>query len=128
MSFLARSSFRAVTRATPRVRTRTFASENSAALQHFEAEAKALQHHAAETSDLWRKISYYVCLPGIAVCVAWVYNAEAEHAAHLEHLRHENGGELPEIPGFDYMNRRAKPFPWGANSLFYNPHTNKDMN
>lgn len=58
----------------------------------------------------------------VAVCVAWVYNAEVEHAAHLQHLRDENGGELPEVPAFDYMNRRNKPYPWGVNSLFFNPH------
>jgi len=58
----------------------------------------------------------------VAVCCAWVYNAEAEHAEHIEHLKHENGGELPETPGFDFLNRRTKPYPWGMNSLFYNPH------
>ena len=58
----------------------------------------------------------------VAVCVAWVYNVETEHSAHVEHLKAENGGELPPTPAFDYMNRRTKPFPWGMNSLFYNPH------
>lgn len=58
----------------------------------------------------------------VAVCVAWVYNAEAEHAAHIEHIKEENGGELPETPAYDYLNRRSKPFPWGPNTLFFNPH------
>jgi len=58
----------------------------------------------------------------VAVCVAWVYNAEAEHAAHIEHIKEENGGELPENPAYDFINRRSKPYPWGPNSLFYNPH------
>ena len=58
----------------------------------------------------------------VAVCTAWVYNAEVEHAAHIEHIKAENGGELPETPAYDFINRRSKPFPWGPNSLFFNPH------
>ena len=38
----------------------------------------------------------------------------------MAHARHENGGELPEVPAYDYLNRRVKPFPWGPNSLFWN--------
>jgi len=100
--------------------------ENST-FQKYIKEDQELAHHAAQASDLWRKISFYVCVPAIAVCVAWVYNTEVEHAAHVEHIKQENGGELPEKPAYDYINRRAKPFPWGANSLFFNPHANKDM-
>ncbi|PPQ62746.1 hypothetical protein CVT24_000440 [Panaeolus cyanescens] len=124
MLFAARTSVRQLARAVPR---RNFATTGESALEKYLAEDKALQHHAAQTTDLWRKISYYVCIPGIAVCVAWVYNAEVEHAAHIEHLKHENGGVLPETPGYDFLNRRAKPFPWGPNSLFFNAHVNKDM-
>jgi len=54
--------------------------------------------------------------------IAWVRNVEAEHAEHQEHLREEHGGHLPEVPAYDHLNRRAKPFPWGNNSLFFNPH------
>ncbi|KAF8585579.1 mitochondrial cytochrome c oxidase subunit VIa, partial [Ramaria rubella] len=79
---------------------------------------------SVETTDLWRKISLYVCAPATLVCVAWVRNVEAEHTNHLEHIKEENGGELPETPQYDYLHKRAKPFPWGMNSLFYNPHVN----
>ncbi|EIN14114.1 mitochondrial cytochrome c oxidase subunit VIa [Punctularia strigosozonata HHB-11173 SS5] len=82
---------------------------------------------AAKTSELWRKISYYVCLPSIIVCSAWVYNLEADHEEHNRHLMEENGGKLPEPPAYEYLNRRVKPYPWGMNSLFFNPRTNKDM-
>ena len=58
----------------------------------------------------------------VAVCVSWVYNAEVEHRAHVEHIKEEHGGELPPTPAFEYMNRRVKPYPWGMNSLFFNPH------
>ena len=68
-------------------------------------------------------LSNYLTIPNpVAVCVAWVYNTEVEHAAHIEHIKEENGGELPETPAFDFMNRRSKPYPWGPNSLFFNPH------
>ncbi|KZV92479.1 hypothetical protein EXIGLDRAFT_692624 [Exidia glandulosa HHB12029] len=90
-----------------------------------------IQEHAGSTTDLWRKISFYVMLPlnpsVAAVVIAYVRNAEAEHEAHLEHIKEENGGELPPKPDYPYLNKRAKPFPWGPNSLFFNPRVNKDM-
>lgn len=45
-----------------------------------------------------------------------------EHKVHLDHLRAENDGHLPEVPSYDYLNKRGKPYPWGMNSLFFNPH------
>ena len=35
-----------------------------------------------ETTDLWKKISFFVCIPGIAVCALWTYKAEMAHKAH----------------------------------------------
>ncbi|KAF5312815.1 hypothetical protein D9619_003416 [Psilocybe cf. subviscida] len=127
MSFAARNSFRNVARTARGRRNLILTVDSGAGYEKYVAEHKALQHHAADASDLWRKISFYVAIPAIAVCTAWVYNTETEHAAHIEHIKHENGGELPETPAFDYMNRRARPYPWGPNSLFFNPHANKDM-
>lgn len=37
----------------------------------------------AETTDLWRKISFYVCIPGIVVGALWTYKVESAHAEHL---------------------------------------------
>ena len=54
-------------------------------------------------------------------------NVEAEHAEHQEHLKKENGGHLPEVPAHDYLNRRVKPYPWGPNSLFFNPHVRSTL-
>lgn len=51
---------------------------------------------------------------------AWVYRVESEHAEHEAHIRAEHDGELPPPPAYDYLNKRAKPFPWGPNSLFFN--------
>lgn len=36
-----------------------------------------------ETTDLWRKISFYVCIPGIIVGGLWTYKVESAHAEHL---------------------------------------------
>ncbi|KAJ3816045.1 cytochrome c oxidase, subunit VIa [Lentinula lateritia] len=91
------------------------------------ANLEAVEHHAAETTELWRKISHYVCIPAIAVCAAWVYNIEMEHKAHLEHEMAENDGHLPAPPAYEYLNVRRKPFPWGPNSLFYNPEVQTNL-
>jgi cytochrome c oxidase subunit 6a len=120
MSFLAHRSFGALSRSSRRIHSAT-------PYRNYISEQEALQHHAAETTGLWRKISYFVCIPAIAVCVAWVYNAEVEHNAHLDHIRAENDGQLPDPPAYEYLNKRAKPFPWGMNTLFFNPHANKDL-
>lgn len=58
--------------------------------------------------------------PAFVTC-AWVYNVESEHATHEDHLIEENNGTLPQPPAYPYLNRRIKPFPWGSNSLFFNP-------
>ncbi|KAH9004346.1 hypothetical protein EDB86DRAFT_2798333, partial [Lactarius hatsudake] len=50
-----------------------------------------------------------------------------EHAEHQEHLKKEKDGHLPETPGYDYLNRRVKPYPWGPNSLFFNPHVRSTL-
>ncbi|KAF7799258.1 hypothetical protein EIP86_010490 [Pleurotus ostreatoroseus] len=114
---------RSLVRALPR--TRGFASE--VAPNDYMAKQAALREHAAETANMWRKISFYVCFPAIAVCTLWVYRAEKEHAEHIEHVKAEHGGELPEVPEYEYLNRRVKPFPWGPNSLFFNHESQKDM-
>lgn len=103
--------------------TTTLTEENSLFLR----ELKASEHHAAQTTELWRKVSYYVCIPGVFLAAAWVYKVEAEHHEHLEHERHENGGKLPEPPRYQYLNTRTKPFPWGMNTLFYNGELQRDM-
>ncbi|KAF5375152.1 hypothetical protein D9758_000380 [Tetrapyrgos nigripes] len=91
------------------------------------AEMEAIEHHAHETTELWRKISYYVCIPAIATCSIWVYQVEKEHKDHLEHMRHENDGVMPQPPAYEYLNVRRKPYPWGPNSLFFNPEVQKNL-
>jgi cytochrome c oxidase subunit 6a len=124
MSFVARSS-RTVARIIPK--NRLYSVVVDAPSSEWVAKREAIKHHAAGTTALWRRISFFVCIPGTFAVLAWVRNVEAEHAEHQEHLRKENGGHLPEVPAHDYLNKRVKPYPWGPNSLFFNPHVNKDM-
>lgn len=58
----------------------------------------------------------------VGACYFWVQKVEAEHAQHEEHLKAENDGHIPFPPNYEYLNMRGKPFPWGMNSLFFNPH------
>ncbi|KAN0134832.1 Cytochrome c oxidase subunit VIa domain containing protein [Lactarius tabidus] len=124
MSFVARSS-RTVARIIPK--NRLYSIVVDAPSSEWVAKREAIKHHAAGTTALWRRISLFFCIPGTFAILAWVRNVEAEHAEHQEHLKKENGGHLPEIPTYDYLNKRIKPYPWGPNSLFFNPHVNKDM-
>ncbi|KAJ8520103.1 hypothetical protein ONZ45_g3006 [Pleurotus djamor] len=125
MSYLARTALRSTFRTSRSVKPRFLSTP---AASEFAAQQAAVEHHAAGTTELWRKISFYTCFPAVAVCIAWVYKVESEHAAHEAHIKAENDGHLPEVPPFEYLNRRVKPFPWGNNTLFFNPHVNKDMN
>ncbi|AAW42443.1 hypothetical protein CNBC1700 [Cryptococcus deneoformans B-3501A] len=111
--------FRLAARAV-RPAARGFATSAAAGENEFVAKRTAIRAHAAETTDLWRKISFYVCIPGIIVGGLWTYKIEAAHAEHLAH----SDEDLSQRPVYPYMNMRAKPFPWGMQSLFYNPKVN----
>ncbi|KZP16842.1 X15341 cytochrome C oxidase subunit [Athelia psychrophila] len=130
MSFFVRGTLRSTARLAPR-RARMYSEEIQPTMvkptAEWQAQQDALTHHAAEAADLWRKISFYVCLPAILAGSIYVYNVEAKHKAHMDHLLEENDGVLPQPPAYEYLNRRVKPFPWGMNSLFYNPKVNRNM-
>jgi len=66
---------------------------------------------------LWKLLSAFVAIPGVAVC--WV-NAQIKEKEEHEH------GERPEFAAYDHLRRRTKKFPWGDgnHSLFHNPHLN----
>lgn len=63
----------------------------------------------------------------VAACSAWVYKLEVAHEEHLDHLRHENDGKLPEPPAYEYLNRRVRPYPWGPNTLFFNASVSRHL-
>ncbi|GAA5985181.1 hypothetical protein JCM11641_005477, partial [Rhodosporidiobolus odoratus] len=68
--------------------------------------------------------SYYVAFPSIII---GLLNAKAladEHEHHLEHVKEEDGGELPERIVYPYFNKREKDLPWGPNTPFFNPKVN----
>ncbi|KAL1406186.1 Cytochrome c oxidase subunit 6A [Vanrija albida] len=115
----------------PAIRTsvraaRTFATEAGAA-NDFVAQRAAVKAHAKDTTALWRNISFFACIPTIIGGSFWAYKLEADHHHHLEHLKHENGGQLPHPPAYEYLNIRTKPFPWGMQSLFFNPEVNQEV-
>ncbi|KAI1317218.1 Cytochrome c oxidase subunit 6A, mitochondrial [Mortierella claussenii] len=85
------------------------------------AERIAIKEHAGPAADTWRKISIYVCIPALIAASANAYNLYSKHQAHLEHERHEGHHEMIKYP---YMRLRAKAFPWGDDSLFFNPDVN----
>ena len=81
---------------------------------------KAEEEHAAGTMKLWKNISIFVVIPGLAWTTWNAYSKEAEHMKHIaEH------GRAP-FQAYPHLRIRSKPFPWGDgnHSLFHNPHTN----
>ncbi|WOO83698.1 Cytochrome c oxidase subunit 6A, mitochondrial [Vanrija pseudolonga] len=106
---------------------RTFSTEAGAAGNDFVAQRAAVKAHAKDTTALWRNISFFACIPAIIGGSFWAYKLEADHHHHLEHLKEENGGELPHPPAYEYLNIRIKPFPWGMQSLFFNPDVNQKV-
>lgn len=72
------------------------------------------------TTDLWRKISYYICIPAVILTTLWVYKLEKAHEEHHQAMMwvlrrgtrltcsDANGGEEPERKVYSYMNIRNK--------------------
>lgn len=51
----------------------------------------------------------------------YVKQVEDEHHAHVEHEKHANPDHEVGTPNYSWLNKRTKPYPWGNNSLFFNP-------
>merc|ERR1711911_355387 len=64
--------------------------------------------------QLWKKLSFFVAVPGVALCMLNVYLG----AMQEDH-------QPPFVP-YEHMRIRNKRFPWGdgQKSLFHNPHLN----
>ena len=58
----------------------------------------------SNSSDLWRKISIYVCIPALLIAGVNAYNL---YAAHQEHLAHSSNDEDDETPEYPYQNIRV---------------------
>ena len=67
--------------------------------------------------ELWRKVTYYVALPGsLLASIYCIYY-------HLEHEKHSH---RPEFIPYEHLRIRTKRFPWGNGdqTFFHNPKLN----
>ncbi|KAL8826783.1 MAG: hypothetical protein Q9191_003582 [Dirinaria sp. TL-2023a] len=87
----------------------------------FNRERAAVKKHAAESSDLWRKIILYVSIPALILATI---NARNLWVEHWEHVKHKP--PLEERIYYPYQNIRTKAFPWGDgdHTLFWNDKVN----
>ncbi|KAI9374657.1 FAD binding domain-containing protein [Aspergillus egyptiacus] len=74
----------------------------------FNRERANVKHHAASTSDLWRKLSIFGVIPVLIGGGLNAYNLWNEHWEHWEHMP-----PLEERTEYPYQNIRSKNFPWG---------------
>ncbi|KAF3917293.1 hypothetical protein AA313_de0207059 [Arthrobotrys entomopaga] len=119
---LSRSIIRAPLRANPVVTRqalrRTYASQAGST---FTKEREAVKAHAAQSSELWRKLSLYVAIPALIISSINAYNLWNEHWEHESHLPPKE-----ERPQYAYMNIRNKKYPFGDGNktLFWNDNVN----
>ncbi|KAB5547056.1 cytochrome c oxidase-like protein [Coniochaeta sp. 2T2.1] len=123
--FAARSMFRQAPRLGAQLRApvmrnvvqRRLASTGN----NFIKERQAVKEHAQGSTDLWRKITLYLCIPALLVAGVNAYNLWTEHWEHWEHLP-----PLEERVEYPYQNVRTKNFPWGDGdkTLFWNDKVN----
>ncbi|KAF8470117.1 cytochrome c oxidase, subunit VIa [Kalaharituber pfeilii] len=118
---VARTAFlRAQFRAAALRRPMSTAAKNPAD-NAFNKERAAIKAHAAQTAELWRKLSLYVAIPALIVASI---NAYQLWNGHWEHVAHEP--PLEEKTEYPYQNIRVKNFCWGDGdkTLFWNDKVN----
>ncbi|XP_049278418.1 cytochrome c oxidase subunit 6A, mitochondrial [Anopheles maculipalpis] len=76
----------------------------------------AVAGHEAGGYKVWKKLSFFVAMPAVGLCML---------NAYLKH-QEEHGHPQPEFVKYEHLRIRNKRFPWGEGnkSLFHNPHTN----
>ncbi|TLD25720.1 cytochrome c oxidase subunit VIa [Venturia nashicola] len=121
---LLRSAQRLSQRAPARLPKRHSSTQHSftgAEDNAFNRERAAVKQHAAESSDLWRKLSIYVVTPCLIIASANAYTLWNEHWEHEAHRPPPD-----ERPQYEYMNIRNKLYPWGDGNktLFWNDKVN----
>ncbi|XP_013871034.1 cytochrome c oxidase subunit 6A1, mitochondrial [Austrofundulus limnaeus] len=72
--------------------------------------------HDADSVGTWRKLTWFVALPMVGVCMLNTYLKAKEHA----------NDQPPEFVPYSHLRIRTKRFPWGDgnHSFFHNPHMN----
>lgn len=118
------------TRIAPRIATHAFAKQPSYLVSRrfaseagstFTKEREAVKKHAAESSELWRKLSIYVTIPCLILASINAKNLWDEHWEHWEHMP-----PLEERPEYPYQNIRVKNYFWGDGdkTIFWNDKVN----
>ncbi|SCU87795.1 LAMI_0D07514g1_1 [Lachancea mirantina] len=122
-----RQAFRRASTLPPNALKPAFGPGDKAAAKAFKESLENSQHHAKDTSGLWKKISFFVAAPAITLAAINTYFIEAEHAEHRKHLKHVPDSEWPTP--YEFQNIRSKPFFWGDGdkTLFWNPVVNRHI-
>ncbi|GMM45304.1 cytochrome c oxidase subunit VIa [Pichia kluyveri] len=87
-----------------------------------------IEHHASGSSSNWKKVSFFLAAPIIAITGINTYFVEAEHAEHRAHNKHLPDEEWP-VPKYPYLNIRRVDFFWGDGdkTLFWNSDCNRHV-
>ncbi|KAI1203653.1 cytochrome c oxidase, subunit VIa [Nemania serpens] len=108
---------RQILRATPRLTAQLRAPAVRSTIQRrlasteenqFVKERRAVKEHATGTTELWRKISLYACVPALIIAGVNAYVLWNEHWEHWSHMP-----PLEERVEYPYQNIRTKNFPFG---------------
>ncbi|ODQ49043.1 hypothetical protein PICMEDRAFT_70623 [Pichia membranifaciens NRRL Y-2026] len=94
----------------------------------FAKHLEAVEHHADASSATWKKVSFLLAAPIIAITAVNTFFVEKEHAEHREHTKHLSDEEWP-VPKYQYLNVRKVDFFWGDGdkTLFWNSDCNRHI-
>ncbi|CAZ82611.1 unnamed protein product [Tuber melanosporum] len=100
------------TRTQPRIlqQARRLATESAPKRTEsiFVKEREAVKQHAAQSSELWRKLSIYLVIPAVVLAGINAYKLWNEHWEHWAHMP-----PLEERTEYPYQNIRTKNYFWG---------------
>ncbi|KEZ42826.1 hypothetical protein SAPIO_CDS5246 [Scedosporium apiospermum] len=106
---------------SPAIRSTVQRRFNSTVENEFVKERQHAKDHAVGTTDLWKKISLFACIPALVLASANAYKLWNEHWEHWSHLP-----PLEERTEYPYQNIRSRNFSWGDGdkTLFWNDKVN----
>ncbi|KAH6688864.1 cytochrome c oxidase polypeptide VIa [Plectosphaerella plurivora] len=116
-----RQMLRAAPRFAAQLRTPVQRRLASSGENAFVRERQHVKEHAAGSTDLWKKISIYGCIPALGLASWNAYRLWNEHWEHWSHLP-----PLEERVEYSYQNIRTKNFSWGDGdkTIFWNENVN----